>query len=454
MAKQLEHKLHGLINTIVQSVRDKSIDIHHVFSKDFAIEHGYDESNRQVFLDQLRNNWYDSLPYINSVAPEDYMEEFGYLTIADGTKCDGVDVACCVMLNIFANFLITGEMYLQKNHTNILRPNILFDPDDMWEAKTDFLYQTAENEIIQFSASSKLIDKAQNIHADNSKTDLMQLFGRQINEDEDNSSKATFLGIYGIMASLIYAMFADAARRKIVKHYWLDEDSGSIEELTTQPISLSYDDLPANLHIPYEEVNEAYFDTAFDAMQTGLRELDGRHKKKPEYTFRKMLDIELHQREHLNESPLWRGFPDKVQQMLLIYLDEHITFLCEKCGIEEPAIEQTTVLPTAPEPVAVAKETTVQTAKQLPFFVPERFKEVGVRTIDEFTEMYHDAIKGRSKKLGAFLKLYGGLGVLDIKGLGKDEIFKKLKAYFGEELKYGYANFTIGYKGLEEGDNE
>ena len=59
MTKQAEHKLHGLIDTIVQSVRDKSIDIPHVFSKDFAIEHGYDESNRQDFIDQLRNNWYD-----------------------------------------------------------------------------------------------------------------------------------------------------------------------------------------------------------------------------------------------------------------------------------------------------------------------------------------------------------------------------------------------------------
>lgn len=339
-----DNKLYGIIDEIVQAVREKSIDIQHVFTKEFAAEHGYSEDDRQEFFDRLRGNWWESLKYINSVKPEDYAAEFGVFTIADGTEYFGVEVACWVMMNIFAEFPLTGDMFLQNDQTNILRPNILFDPDDMWEAKTDFAYHAPNYNAIQFSGSSKLFAEDIKRPAVNSKTDLMQLsevfYSWQANEEDGSLPTPMPLGIYGFMASLIYAMFRDVARRKIFNFNWFEPNLASMEDVTTLPVIISSDDLPVKLHIPYEEVNEVYFPTALDALQTTLREKDERYKKAPEYTIRKMLEIELRQREHLNDSSLWRGFPDKVQQMLRIYLDEHITFLCEQCGIDSSTPEQ------------------------------------------------------------------------------------------------------------------
>lgn len=339
-----DNKLYGIMYEIVQAVREKSIDIHHVFTKEFAVEHGYSEDNRQEFFDRLRGNWWDSLAYINSVKPEDYAAVFGIFTLTDGTKCDGVDVACWVMRNIFADFPLTGDMFFQNDHTNIKKPNILFDPDDMWDAKTDFAYHTPQDNVIQFSGSSNLVAEDLHTYAVNSKTDLMQLsevfYSWQANEEDGTLPTPMPLGIYGFMASLIYAMFRDVARRKIFNFNWFEPNLASMEDVTTLPVIISSDDLPVKLHIPYEEVNEVYFPTALDALQTTLRDKEERYKKAPEYTIRKMLEIELRQREHLNDSSLWRGFPDKVQQMLRIYLDEHITFLCEQCGIDPSTPEQ------------------------------------------------------------------------------------------------------------------
>lgn len=444
-----DNKLYGIIDEIVQAVREKSIDIQHVFTKEFAAEHGYSEDDRQEFFDRLRDNWWESLKYINSVKPEDYAAEFGVFTIADGTEYFGVEVACWVMMNIFAEFPLTGDMYLQNDQTNILRPNILFDPDDMWEAKTDFAYHAPNYNAIQFSGSSKLFAEDIKRPAVNSKTDLMQLsevfYSWQANEEDGSLPTPMPLGIYGFMASLIYAMFRDVARRKIFNFNWFEPNLASMEDVTTLPVIISSDDLPVKLHIPYEEVNEVYFPTALDALQTTLREKDERYKKAPEYTIRKMLEIELRQREHLNDSSLWRGFPDKVQQMLRIYLDEHITFLCEQCGIEEPKIESVKV-----EQPASEQETRVESVKLLPFFVPERFAELNTRDKDEFEKMYHKAVRGGAPELGVFLMRYRDLGVLDLKGKGKKEVFNELQYYFKEELGFGYTNFTLYYKILDE----
>lgn len=338
MAKQPEHKLHGLINTIVQSVRDKSIDIHHVFSKDFAIEHGYDESNRQVFLDQLRNNWYDSLPYINSVDPEDAMEIFGVFTIADGTPYNGAEVACWVMKNIFANFLIDGEMFLQNTIPNSYLSNILFDTNDFWDAKRIFAYCSPEGDTIQFCADSNLNAEDEKLYATNPQTDLMRLFEyilpEQMNLSNDNPPLVGSLHIYGYMASLIYAMFADTARRKVLRLNWFNADLMTMEELTLPIVTLYPDDLPINLHIQAYKVHAAYFHTALDALQTILSDREAACDDTPEYITRKMLAIELNQRQHLNDSPLWLAFPDSVQRMLLERLNLFITFLREKCGID------------------------------------------------------------------------------------------------------------------------
>lgn len=82
----------------------------------------------------------------------------------------------------------------------------------------------------------------------------------------------------------------------------------------------------------------------------------------------------------------------------------------------------------------------------LPFFVPERLAELGTYTIAEFEALYHDAVKGGAPKLAQFLKHYRELKVFDTKGLNIKDTYEKLKAYFGDELDFGYTNFSIYYR--------
>jgi len=81
----------------------------------------------------------------------------------------------------------------------------------------------------------------------------------------------------------------------------------------------------------------------------------------------------------------------------------------------------------------------------LPFLVPEKLAALGTYSEDEFDAMYHDAVKGGAPKLAKFLKHYKELEVFDTKELNKKETFEELKAYFGDELDFGYPNFSYYY---------
>jgi len=81
----------------------------------------------------------------------------------------------------------------------------------------------------------------------------------------------------------------------------------------------------------------------------------------------------------------------------------------------------------------------------LPFFVPEKLAALGTYTVEEFEDMYHDAVQGGAPKLAKFLKHYSELEVFDTKGYNKKETFEELKAYFGKELDFGYPNFAVYY---------
>ena len=81
----------------------------------------------------------------------------------------------------------------------------------------------------------------------------------------------------------------------------------------------------------------------------------------------------------------------------------------------------------------------------LPFFVPAKLAELGTHTEEEFDGLYHDAVKGGAPKLAKFIKHYKELEVFDTKDLNKKETFEELKAYFGDELNFGYPNFAAYY---------
>ena len=97
------------------------------------------------------------------------------------------------------------------------------------------------------------------------------------------------------------------------------------------------------------------------------------------------------------------------------------------------------------EDVEPVKEEKSAEKCSLPFFVPAKLAALGTHTEEEFDVMYHDAVKGGAPKLAKFLKHYKELEVFDTKDLNKKETFEELKAYFGDELDFGYPNFAAYY---------
>ena len=102
--KPVEKKLYGIVEKVVESVRDGSIDINHVFTREFASQFG-DLEDREVLV-KFSHNWYDSLPYINSVHEDDRSTEFGVVRLAEEDyEVNGAEVACYVLKNIFAQMM-------------------------------------------------------------------------------------------------------------------------------------------------------------------------------------------------------------------------------------------------------------------------------------------------------------------------------------------------------------
>lgn len=93
----------------------------------------------------------------------------------------------------------------------------------------------------------------------------------------------------------------------------------------------------------------------------------------------------------------------------------------------------------------VMQEEPLKEENRLPFFVPAKLAELGTYTEEEFDAMYHEAVKGGAPKLAKFLKRYKELEVFDTGDLNKKETFEELKAYFGDELDFGYPNFAVYY---------
>lgn len=97
------------------------------------------------------------------------------------------------------------------------------------------------------------------------------------------------------------------------------------------------------------------------------------------------------------------------------------------------------------EDVTPVQEEKPAAKKPLPFFVPEKLAALGTYTEEEFESMYHDAVQSGAPKLAKFIKHYRELEVFDTKDLNKKDTYEELKAYFGDELDFGYPNFAAYY---------
>lgn len=355
-----EKKLYGIVEAVVKSVQDKTIDIHYVFTKEYAkkfVDLDDLDSRYQVVLD-----WIDSLPYILSIEEDDRGKVFGTVKMADiDYEVHGVEVACFVIKNIASDFCFDGETFLHPELMNRgIVPNILFTPDALWDGwKENFLYFSRKNDHeIMFVAKSNLLSDDLNLEDPRQGTDLMRLEEVfQAYEDENHNliegyeekddEDATYtkpLGIYGFMASLINAMFEDAMRRRIFRIDWYDENWAMLVTTTAPRMKYIYDeDLPKHLHVPGELVFATYFNIALPSLMDKLAFEDIEFEQEVSYSMRKMLDIEIAQSKKLGKSKLWNAFPDDVQQMLLQYERLFIKYLQKNLGIEvteEPIVEE------------------------------------------------------------------------------------------------------------------
>lgn len=349
-----EMKLYGIVEAVVETIKNKTIDIHHVFTKQYA----------QKFVDvddldsryQVVKDWIDSLPYILSIDEDNRVNVFGSVKLADMEHyVDGAEVACFVVKNICADFCIDGEIFLHPVMMNRgIVPKILFTPEAFWDGwKVNFLYYADGYDYpIQFFATSNLIADDLNLDDPNQGNDLMRLeevfqcykdknhnpIEHEDNEQTESDEDATYtepLGIYGFMASLINAVFVDAIRRRIFNVNWYNW--ACFVPCTAPHMKLIINELlPEKLHVPGVYVFEVYMQKALPALHQKLEFDDIEFEPEIAYTMRKMLEIEVEQSKIFDKSKLWEAFPIKVQKMLRQYHNLFIKWLRKNVGEEEP----------------------------------------------------------------------------------------------------------------------
>ena len=98
-----------------------------------------------------------------------------------------------------------------------------------------------------------------------------------------------------------------------------------------------------------------------------------------------------------------------------------------------------------PEPATETPAEKPRKATTLPFLVVDKLNELGTYTIEEFEQKYHKAVKGGAPQLANFLKRYSELKVFNLEGYSKRATYDELKDFFGDEMDFGYTNFTLYY---------
>ena len=102
--------------------------------------------------------------------------------------------------------------------------------------------------------------------------------------------------------------------------------------------------------------------------------------------------------------------------------------------------------PSAQEPQAAAYTPTDKPETALyPFVMPEKLKELGTCTMADFENKYRKAVSSGANVLAPFLVKYRDLHVLEFGKRTKKDIYEVLKAFFGDDLKFGYPNFAAYY---------
>ena len=359
-----EKKLYGIVEAVVKSVKNGTIDIHHVFTKEYA-KNFVDVDDLDSRYEAVKD-WIDSVPYILSIKEKNWGKVFGTVKLANMDYwVHGAEVACFVVKNISADFYIDGDTFLNSELMNKRGKisNILFTPEAFWDGwKENFMYLADGREnILQFYATSNLKSEDEDWDDPNQGADLMRLEevfqcwedeehnpieSEDSNEtkDDDDDEDATYtkpLGIYGFMASLINAVFKDAIRRRIFNVDWYNPNWAIVVACTAPHMKIIMNqDLPKRLHVPGQYVFEAYMKNALPALRKKLEFDDIEFEPEEAYTLRKMLKIEVEQSRVFEQSELWNAFPVEVQKMLQQYHELFIKWLRKKVGDDEQKVPE------------------------------------------------------------------------------------------------------------------
>lgn len=338
MDERKEKKLYGIVEAVVKSVKNGTIDIHHVFTREYA-KNFVDVDDLDSRYEAVKD-WIDSMPYILSIKEKNWGNVFGTVKLADMDYwVHGAEVACFVVKNISADFYIDGDTFLHSELMNRKGKisNILFTPEAFWDGwKENFMYcADGREDILQFFATSNLKAEDDDWDDPNQGTDLMRLEEVfQCWEDEDTYTKP--LGIYGFMASLINAVFKDAIRRRIFNIDWYNPNWAIVVACTAPHMKIIMNqDLPKRLHVPGQYVFEAYMKKALPALRQKLEFDYEEFEPEESYTLRKMIDIEVEQSKVFEQSELWNAFPEEVKKMLQKYHELFVKWLRKKVGDDE-----------------------------------------------------------------------------------------------------------------------
>lgn len=362
-----EKKLYGIVEAVVKSVKNGTIDIHHVFTKEYA-KNFVDVDDLDSRYEAVKD-WINSVPYILSINEKNWGKVFGTVKLANMDYwVHGAEVACFVVKNISADFYIDGDTFLHSEMMNRggKIPNILFTPEAFWDGwKENFIYLSDEPGIrMQFFATSNLKSEDFEWTDHNQGNDLMRLEEvfqcwedenhnpieteddeeiedeDYVDDDEDDTYTKP-LGIYGFMASLINAVFKDAIRRRIFNVDWYNENWAIVVACTAPHMKLiSNHDLPKRLHVPGQYVFEAYMKNALTALRKKLEFDDIEFEPEEAYTLRKMLEIEVEQSKVFEQSELWNAFPVEVQNQLRQYHELFIKWLRKNVGDDEQKVPE------------------------------------------------------------------------------------------------------------------
>lgn len=325
-------KIKGIAATIIQSVLDKTIDIHYVFTKsfynDYANAWGMANNRNNEDLDEvLLPEWFASLDYINEVRDcDDADRDFGVYKTKYFVHT-GDRIARDVICNIINGFYTDEIPYLKIPTAYQSIPHILNDPKWLSGRSNHFIVlsngtgKSVELDIHTFIA----LPQNKDVYiAGAVNTDIYHI----TENVKDEEYKFDQYAVMGFLAALINAIFSDMICRDVYSLNFFNKDE-IVEFVDDEGFlqTIIDKDIPKNLYTPAKKIIDIYYPQALINLSKRLKLLDIAYVDSKKYVIEKMLALEIEQREKIKSSQLWDMLDNEQQNMLMAYHQCFIDFL-------------------------------------------------------------------------------------------------------------------------------